>query len=294
MHDFCPEPPPLEHPQENNTHLMIGKVASLYDITVQTLRHYDKIGLFRPEVINPETGYRYYTISQLRQLEYILFLRKLEFSLPEIQEAMDALRQGADFSTLLIQRDRQLEAQMQELQKLRNTIAALVEMSDESPAAPGDICIRECTPPRTLLYQKIFPLNVADPDFSLRLMEYRKSSLGSIPPIQTQYSFGATVSLRGFRDTGALCYTGILLDPGLYKSDAPESTVTIPAGFYATLRFRREDTRPEEAYGKLSSFLLEHRFRADDTILECALDHSFSSISRLSELTELQVRISLT
>jgi DNA-binding transcriptional MerR regulator len=279
---------------ENDTHLMIGKVASLYDITVQTLRHYDKIGLFRPEIINPETGYRYYTVAQLRQLEYILFLRKLEFSLTEIQEAMDAFRQGADFSALLMQRDRELEAQMQKLQKLRDTIAALVEMSDEAPAAPGDICIREFTPPRTLLFQKISPLNVADPDFSLRLMEYRKSLLGSIPPIQTQYSFGATVSLRGFQETGTLCYTGILLDPGLYKGDAPESTVLIPAGFYATLRFRREDTRPEEAYGQLSRFLLEHRFRADDTILECALDHSFSSISRLSELTELQVRISLT
>ena len=89
MHDFAATHPEIERPPENHIQLMIGKVASLYGITVQTLRHYDKIGLFRPEVTNPETGYRYYSLEQLRHLEYILFLRRLQFSLPEIQSAMD-------------------------------------------------------------------------------------------------------------------------------------------------------------------------------------------------------------
>ena len=70
MHDFLEYQSPEDRPPENHPQLMIGKVASLYDITVQTLRHYDKIGLFRPEVINPETGYRYYSVLQLRKLEY--------------------------------------------------------------------------------------------------------------------------------------------------------------------------------------------------------------------------------
>ena len=76
MHDFSNEHPVIDRPPENHIQLMIGKVASLYGITVQTLRHYDKIGLFRPEVINPDTGYRYYSLEQLRHLEYILFLRR--------------------------------------------------------------------------------------------------------------------------------------------------------------------------------------------------------------------------
>ena len=59
MHDFHAFQPPEDHPVEPRVQLMIGKVASLYDITVQTLRHYDKICLFRPEVINPETGYAF-------------------------------------------------------------------------------------------------------------------------------------------------------------------------------------------------------------------------------------------
>ena len=44
MHDFAATHPEIERPPENHIQLMIGKVASLYGITVQTLRHYDKIG----------------------------------------------------------------------------------------------------------------------------------------------------------------------------------------------------------------------------------------------------------
>lgn len=293
MHDFHAFQPPEDHPVEPRVQLMIGKVASLYDITVQTLRHYDKIGLFRPEVINPETGYRYYSVLQLRQLEYILFLRQLQLTLPEIQEAMDQLRSGADLAEILGRRDRELSQQIDRLQSLRDVIQSLSTIREQDAGPLNQIRIREFSPTRHFLQRKIRPLNVKAPDFALRLMEERKALLGTIPSIQTQYSFGATVSLSGYQRSGELCYTGILLDPGPYGFAPPPGLVEYPAGCYVTLRFDRNDTRPEEAYQKLSDFLSEHRFRCDDTILETGADPSFASISRISELAELQVRVSL-
>ena len=56
MQEYPIKKPPESHSAEQPVKLMIGKVASLYDISVQTLRHYDKIGLFRPEVVSEETG----------------------------------------------------------------------------------------------------------------------------------------------------------------------------------------------------------------------------------------------
>lgn len=293
MHDFRPIQAPVDRPTEPNVQLMIGKVASLYDITVQTLRHYDKIGLFRPEVINPETGYRYYSILQLRKLEYILFLRQLHFSLPEIQTAMDLLRGGGNLTEILAERDRALEAEMQNIQSLRNIIHSLSSMEQCRPEPLGQIRIQECSPPRHFLVREIPPLHVGKPDFALCLLEQRKALLGEIPPIQTDYSFGATVSLSGYQSSGDLCYTGILLDPGPYGDAPPPGLVEFPAGYYASIRFHRDVTQPEDAYKALSEFLTAHRFRCDDTILESGIDPSFSSISRISELTELQVHIYL-
>lgn len=291
MHDFTPGTPPTNHPPENHSQLMIGKVANLYDITVQTLRHYDKIGLFRPEVINPDTGYRYYSVRQLRQLEYILFLRSLKFSLPEIQAAMDDFRAGIAFSHTLRQRETQIQDQIEELQGMQQKIRGLLEIEPEHPGEENVVGIRKFEPLRVYLFREISPLPVSHPEFSLELMEERKRLLGSMSAIQTEYNFGATVSLEDFRNSGQLRYNGIFLDPGLFGDAPPLGVTEFPVGYYATIRFDRNCTRPEDAYRQLSDFLMEHHFRTDDTILECGLDPSFASISRLSELTELQLRI---
>ena len=37
----------------------IGDVAKMYHLSVGTLRHYEQIGLLRPEKVDPRTGYRW-------------------------------------------------------------------------------------------------------------------------------------------------------------------------------------------------------------------------------------------
>ena len=41
----------------------IGKIAALNRISISTLRLYDENGLLKPCYIDPETGYRYYSIN---------------------------------------------------------------------------------------------------------------------------------------------------------------------------------------------------------------------------------------
>ena len=294
MHDFATTHPEIDRPPENHIQLMIGKVANLYGITVQTLRHYDKIGLFRPEVTNPETGYRYYSLEQLRHLEYILFLRRLQFSLPEIQAAMDEFRAGKDLMDVLNQKDQQLQQEIDSLQSLRNTIQSLFHLHDTRQIPLNQLRIELFAPPRQLLIHPISPLSVSDPDFPLHLMEHRKELLGSIPPIQTSFSFGATISLSDLQATGVLRYSGVLLDPGPYGIAQPSGPAQqFPEGYYAVIRFSRSRTRPELAYQRLCQFITQHGFKADDTILEMAPEPSFSSISRISDIVELQVHIYL-
>jgi DNA-binding transcriptional MerR regulator/effector-binding domain-containing protein len=66
--------------------LSIGEMAKLRHVTVDTLRHYDKIGLLKPYHIDPDTGYRYYSISQYEVLGTIKELRTIGFSLEEIKQ----------------------------------------------------------------------------------------------------------------------------------------------------------------------------------------------------------------
>ena len=62
----------------------IGETAKLLGVSTQTLRYYDREGILRPETINEETGYRYYSYMQFHKIDRIKYLQSLGLSLEEI------------------------------------------------------------------------------------------------------------------------------------------------------------------------------------------------------------------
>ncbi len=62
----------------------IGAVARMFHLSVGSLRHYEALGLLRPERIDPATGYRYYGPGQFETLNTIRYLRALDMPLGEI------------------------------------------------------------------------------------------------------------------------------------------------------------------------------------------------------------------
>ena len=52
-------------------YLSIGKVSKQKNVSIKSLRYYDRIGVFVPAYINKETNYRYYTQDQLYLLDAI-------------------------------------------------------------------------------------------------------------------------------------------------------------------------------------------------------------------------------
>ena len=65
----------------------VNKLAKLSGVSVRTLHFYDEIGLLKPAYIG-ENNYRYYKDEELLVLQQILFYRKLNFSLNDIQRIL--------------------------------------------------------------------------------------------------------------------------------------------------------------------------------------------------------------
>ncbi|AMO54671.1 hypothetical protein GZ77_24305 [Endozoicomonas montiporae] len=63
----------------------IGEISQLYDISVDTLRHYEKLCILLPEQVN-DSGYRYYSNRQIWQLNIIRTLRQLGIGLMDIRD----------------------------------------------------------------------------------------------------------------------------------------------------------------------------------------------------------------
>ena len=67
----------------------IGLFSQINRITTKTLRHYDEIGILKPEYVDDFSGYRYYSNAQLEKLHKILALKQMGLSLMEIKDIID-------------------------------------------------------------------------------------------------------------------------------------------------------------------------------------------------------------
>ncbi|WP_078660773.1 MerR family transcriptional regulator [Streptomyces sp. NRRL B-24484] len=65
--------------------LTVGQLARRAGLTAKALRHYDRVGLLRPEVVDPGTGYRYYSAGQIAQARLVRLLRSVDIPLEQVR-----------------------------------------------------------------------------------------------------------------------------------------------------------------------------------------------------------------
>jgi DNA-binding transcriptional MerR regulator len=92
----------------------IGDFARHGRVSVRMLRHYDAIGLLRPSYVDPITGYRSYDAGQFVDLNRIVALKDLGFSLEQVRTMIADEISPADLRALLTMRRAELESTVAE------------------------------------------------------------------------------------------------------------------------------------------------------------------------------------
>lgn len=72
-----------------NDLMLIGEMADFFGISRKAMRLYEKKGIIKPVKVDAENGYRYYSAEQIQQLNALLELKALGFSLDEIKMIID-------------------------------------------------------------------------------------------------------------------------------------------------------------------------------------------------------------
>jgi DNA-binding transcriptional MerR regulator len=81
--------------------MKIGELAAFFNVSVKAVRIYEKKGILIPAKTDPDTGYRYYTVSQVQTLNALLELKSLGFSLNEVKNIMAGAVNNDDFAAAL-------------------------------------------------------------------------------------------------------------------------------------------------------------------------------------------------
>lgn len=122
-----------------NSLLSIGEAAKLKNVSIKALRYYEKLGIFNPAYIDPQSGYRYYSPAQLFDLDVILTCGELGIPLKHIldyqtdKDAIDLrqlLIEGAGTAEQKIKRARQSLLQI-------NTYLEEIEQQDSFRHCPN-------------------------------------------------------------------------------------------------------------------------------------------------------------
>lgn len=181
--------------------LPIGRFSEVCRLSITALRHYDELGLLPPAAVDPDTGYRYYSMAQAEDAERIRTLRFINMPLAEIRAVL-----GADPSRVRQILESHRDRLREQADRQRYAIALLDSMLHEEPAMTYEIHLRETRPqPAATIRARVAWAEIG-PFVQGALMEA-----------------GATAGSQGVRFAGPPC-------TAYYNADSTEAGVDLEVG----------------------------------------------------------------
>ena len=127
----------------------IGEFARHGRVSVRMLRHYDAIGLLRPATVDAASGYRFYQAVQLAELNRIVALKDLGFTLAQVQAIMAEQVSAAELRGMLKLRRAEIHAHIDaETARLARVQARLLTIEDEARVPVDGVVIKRLAPVR--------------------------------------------------------------------------------------------------------------------------------------------------
>ena len=119
--------------------LKIGDFSKLTRISIRMLRHYEKIGLLKPNEVDDFTGYRYYSVEQLTEANRITSLRELGFGLADTAKILKEYNNPEALSRFLEVKYEEVKTQKEDIGRrlmlIETTIERLLMAPSTSPSS---------------------------------------------------------------------------------------------------------------------------------------------------------------
>ena len=271
---------------KNNEWFQIGEVARLFHISVSILRHYDKIGLLKPEYTDPETGYRYYSTRQFECLNTIRYLRALDMPLDQISTFLQN-RNLDTIHNLLISQKEEVTRRRQELLLIEKKIGRrLSQITDALSSRLEEISIRHYPEQKiTSIRQKVSPKNYLDLEYSIRQLEQAEET-----PVTFLGKVGVGISREHLTGHSFHPYdlVFILLDE---EDQFRGATTLLPPCDCAVLRFQGGHEKAVHYYEQLLTYIETHGFKVSGFSREITMiDYGLTSDAS-KFVTEIQIPV---
>ena len=269
-------------------YLLIGEMAKIHDVTRQTLIFYDKIGLFKPYMID-ENNRRLYKVEQIPFLREICFLKSIGVSLEEIKKHLPT-RNPQNAISLLELHYNQMDENIKELIKKENYIKQRIDIYKSAiinKQSQHSVSIRHLEERRIVC--SAFEGNLNRQTMHLTMMKAREKL--SKNGILISNGFG-TLLCRKNVIAGKPFENGyVYVNLPTEDTEGIEDIQVLPAGEYACREKYGMPYEVEYDYDLLKWIENNDYTAIGDIVDTCLLDTTFYEEGIYQDFCEIQIRV---
>lgn len=263
----------------------IGEMARLFHMNIRTLRYYDEIGVLKPEYVNEETNYRYYSTVQFERLNTIKYLRALDVPLEKILIFLNEKEVSTIVSIFEEQRERVLKKREQ-LSRIEKKITNRMEQIEAALTAPyGQVIVKHIPQREIVLLEKKI---TREEDLEPLIREISKKTylddaifLGKV---------GVSVSQEDLMN-GEFKYFSSIFVILEDEDDFMNKDVVLQEGVYATVRYRGTHEEASSYYAMLLDYLMDSGLHIKGDSIEITMIDAGMTNDHNQYVTELQIPI---
>lgn len=271
-------------------YISIGKMASMHNISRQTLIHYDHIGLFKPAYTN-EKGYRYYSAYQMPFLREICLMKNLGFSLEEVKEHFENRNTSSAYA-LLENKLEEINEEILGLEQKRTYIEQRLQIYERLSTKFKNVNLPyiEWKPERQVMFIPFEKEHMEKSQLHMTLMKGWNILIKH--QLIPSKGFGALIRYESIREGKPLKNAGSIINLPYTKLQKDiENLYTIPEGEYAVM-YKYAMPYDMEPVNQLLKWIEEHNFKVVGDIIDlCLLDTPFYDTGHNVDFCCLQIPI---
>lgn len=243
----------------------IGEIARIFRVKVETLRYYDEIGLLKPEYINQQTHYRYYSTQQFERLNSIKYLRALGVPINKLLDFFN-YRDIDKFVELLNIQKKEIARKKKELEIVERKISRRLEQVADALSDPLNMITEVTLPAWHAAYLRREYALGEDIEYPVSELVKDYGMDGNI----FLGKIGISIALSDLRAQKFDRYSGIFM---ILEKEDPliTSEITFPAREYLRIRFKGSHINAAPYYRRLFDYMNRNNYELVDDSIEIAL-----------------------
>lgn len=110
----------------------IGEFSRISGLSIKALRLYHEREILIPSNVDDKTGYRYYDKKNLERARIINHLRKFEFSLDDIAEILENVKDEADVVDFFLKQKESIASKIRQQKNIINDLGLIIDKEKEA------------------------------------------------------------------------------------------------------------------------------------------------------------------